>query len=78
MDFSAFFTPKEKISINFQSRYTDGLFPLDGTIRNCSHQEFHSARRSLVHNKNPGALIPTLPWRCHHDCTVQNSLPQAT
>lgn len=52
-----FFTPKEKISINFQSGYTDSLFPLAG----CSHQELHNTRKSLVHNKNVGALVPPFP-----------------
>lgn len=52
-----FFTQKEKISLNFQSRHADDLLPIAGY----SHRESHSARRSLVPSEDLGALSPPFP-----------------
>lgn len=54
---AVFFTKKEKFSFNFQSRHADDLFPMAGY----SHQESHSARRSLVPSEDLGALSPPFP-----------------
>jgi len=54
---SVFFMQKEKISLNLHFGHNDDLLPIAGY----SHRESHSARKSLVPNKDLGTLSPVYP-----------------